>query len=214
MATTVQTILTAVGYRVIGGKTISATTDPNITECIQWLNETTLWMLGICAENKSELGRTTGTITTVDGTAAYSGFASDMYAPYEFGWVLKTNSKDKITLTTEEETLEYSPASSAEQQPDQFYVNGSNEIVLLQTPGAIYTVKIPYWQIPTAMSVVGSTVPFYGVFDNLYIESLALRMQNRDEYDLSFELKWFGFLQDKARRVIELRKGLNRGVSL
>ncbi len=204
----VSTILTGVAGRLFSdGSAISATTEPTITECIQWLNETSSWLVAMCAERKSELGRTTGTITTIDGTAAYTDFASDMYAPYEFGWIVKTSSKIKITLTTEEATLEYSP--SLEAQPDKFYVNGSNEVVLLQTPDAIYTIKIPYWQIPTLLTAVGDTVPFYGIFDNLYIESVVLRAQNRDEYDLAFELKWQTFLRIRAERVIEMRKGLN-----
>ncbi len=206
----VSTILTGVAGRLFSdASAISATTEPNTTECILWLNETSLWILGICAERKSELGRTTGTITTVDGTAAYNDFASDMYAPYKSGWIEKTSSRIEITLTTEEATLDYSPNADAETQPDKFYVNGSNEVVLLQTPDAIYTIKIPYWQIPTPLTAVGNTVPFYGIFDNLYIESIVLRGQNRDEYDLAFELKWQTFLRIRAERVIEMRKGLN-----
>jgi len=204
----VSTILTGVADRVFdGNKEISATTEPTTTDCIQWLNETTLWILGICAERKSELGRTTGTITTIDETAAYNDFASDMYAPYGFGWIEKTSSRSEIKLTTEEATLDYNPNLEAE--PDQFYVNGSNEVVFLQTPNAAYTVKIPYWQIPTALTAVGNTVPFYGIFDNLYIESIVLRAQNRNEYDLAFELKWQTFLKTRAERVIEIRKGMN-----
>jgi len=208
---TVGTILTAVGYRT--NLTISTTSDPTTATCIQWLNETALWLTGVLAEEKSELGRTLGSITTADGTAAYTGLAT-MYAPYDFGWIVKTNSRDKILLTTEEKSLEFSPSTSDENEPTHFYVDGANQVVFLPTPDAIYTVKIPYWPLPTAMTATSSTVPFLGIFDNLFIEALALRIQNRDEYDLSFELKWFSFLTDKARRVVEMRKGRNSSVGL
>jgi len=127
---------------------------------------------------------------------------------------VKTSSRTKITLTTEEATLGYSPNANSEAEPDRFYVNGSNEVVFLQTPNTAYTVKIPYWQIPTALTVVGSTVPFYGLFDNLYIEAVVLRAQNRDEYDLAFELKWHSFIKERAERMIEIRKGMNERVGL
>ena len=61
----VSTILTAVGYRIGGGLTISTTSDPTAAVCIQWINEIALWVTGICAENNSDLGRTIGTITTL-----------------------------------------------------------------------------------------------------------------------------------------------------
>lgn len=207
----VSTILTGVGSRLFSesDKSISSTSEPTITECIQWLNEASLWMIGICAERKSELGRTTGSITTEDGKDAYTDFASDMYAPYEFGWIEKTSSRVKIILTTEEALLDYSPNSDAEAEPDKFYINGSNNVVLLQTPDTVYTVKIPYWQIPTALTVDSDTVPFFGIFDNLYIETIVLRAQNREEYDLAFELKWHSFIKQRVERVIELRKNMN-----
>lgn len=276
----VSTILTGAADRIFSdGKAISTTTEPTEPECIQWLNETSSWILAICAERKSELGRTTGTITTIAatitaatkanpcsitstahglvtgdevlikdvlgmtelndtwytitrtsanaytldstdsssyttytsaGTASqekYDDFSSDLYAPYEFGWIEKTSSRAKIYLTIEEARLNYSP--SGRSQPDKFYVDGSNNVIFLSTPDDAYTVKIPYWQIPTTLTLTTETVPFYGIFDNLYIEAIALRGQNRDEYDLAFELKWQTFLITRAERVIEMRKGMN-----
>jgi len=61
----VSTLLTAIGYRLGGGITISATSDPSQAACIAWLNETAQWITGICAEQNSDLGRTLGTITTI-----------------------------------------------------------------------------------------------------------------------------------------------------
>ena len=206
----VSTILTGVAARLFSdGKPLSDTTEPTTTDCIQWLNETSLWLIGICAERKSELGRTTGEITTVDGTAAYDDFQADLYAPYEFGWIVKTGARNRINLTTEEGIIDYSPNATAEAEPDKYYINGSNEVVFLQTPDAVYTIQIPYWKIPTVLTATTDTVPFYGIFDNLYTEAITLRAQNRDEYDLAFELKWHSFIKQRAERVIEIRKNMN-----
>ena len=142
--------------------------------------------------------------------AAYSDF-STMYVPSKTGWIMKTNSRNEIQLCVEEDSIEYSPSSISE--PAFFYVDGSNNVVFLDTPDGAYTVKVPYWALPTAMSDGDSTVPFLGIFDNLFIEALVMRMQNRDEYDLSFEYKWFKFISEKARRAISMRKKRGSEVS-
>jgi hypothetical protein len=208
---TVANILSAVGYRT--NLTISTTSDPTTATCIQWLNETIQWLTGFCAEERSELGRTLGGITTVNGTASYTTL-STMYAPYDFGWIVKTNSRDRIDLTTEDAVLDFNPAATDKNQPTHFYIDGSNNVVFLPTPDDAYTVKIPYWPIPTALTTTANTVPFMGLFDNVITESLVLKIQNRDEYDLSFELKWFQFLKEQARRVIIMRKGRTTSVGL
>jgi len=214
MATTVANILTAVGYRLFTdpAQTIATSSHPSQAECIQWLNEDIKWLLGICAEEGSELGRTTGSITTTASTASYNDFIADLYTPAPSGWVLKTNSRNRIKLVTEEASLDYNPATTSE--PEAFYIDGSNNVIFLNTPDDTYTVKIPYWQIQTALTITTNTVPFLGLFDNLLIETMVIRAQNREEYDLSLEMKWMSFLTDKARRVIQMRKNPNIEVTV
>ena len=206
---TVTNIFTGVEGRT--GQSITATSDPSTATCIQFLNEAIQWILSLCVESKSELGRTTGTITTTSTIASYSGL-STMYAPYEFGWIVKTSSRVRIDLVTEEDTLDFNPSNTAE--PTKFYIDGSNNVIFLDTPNDAYTIKIPYWPTPTTLTAVGNTVPFNGLFDNLLIEFLTMRIQNRDEYDLSFEYKWLQFLLTGAKRIIAIRKGTKFGVSL
>ena len=43
------------------------------------------------------------------------------------------------------------------------------------------------------MTGTGSTVPFNGLFDNLFVEMCVIRGLNRDEYKLDLELKWMNF---------------------
>ena len=211
---TVANILTAVGYRIFtdSAQTIDTSSSPSQAECIQWLNEDIKWLLGICAEEGSELGRTTGSITTTASTASSPTLASDMYTPAKYGWVLKTNSRNRIKLVTEEASLDYNPATESE--PDAFYLDGSNNVIFLNTPDDTYTIKIPYWQIQTTLTLTTNTIPFLGLFDNLLIEAMVIRAQNREEYDLSLEMKWMSFLTDKARRVIQMRKNPNIEVTV
>ena len=280
-----SSVLTAIGYRLGGGITISATSDPSLAACLQWLNETALWITGICAEQDSDLGRTIGTITTIhaditgatavancvltavahglcsSGTAevvikdvvgmtelndheftftyvgadtgtlgvastAYTAYtsgghvskrkfdtlATTICVPAQEGWIVKAHSRDPITLTTENHLVDYDPVETAE--PSEFYVDGSNNICFPSYPDDAYTIKIPYWTIPTALTTTGETMPFLGLMDNVFIEAVTWRAQNRDEYDTVEEKKWMSFLLDRAKRVIEMRKKTSVSVGL
>ena len=207
----VSAIFTAVTGRT--DQTISTSSEPTTAQCIQYLNEACEWLVGICAENNSSIGRSQGSITTVDGTASYDDL-DPLYTVSDYGWIVKTNSRDKIELTQEDSILDYSPAATAEGEPTHYYVDGSNNIVFLPTPDAAYSVIIPYWPMPTDLSLTTNTVPFNGVFDGLLIEFITMRIQNRNEYDLDFEYKWLQFLMTQAKRVISMRKGRSFGVGV
>ena len=282
----VSALMTRIGYRLGGGITISASSDPTEATCIQWFNETALWLTGLCAENNSDLGRTIGSITTIaadisaataaadcqitatahglvgaagtcevliwdvagmtelndneytftyvsadagtlgvastDYTAYTSGgyvskrkfsdLASYIYAPAQEGWIVKDNSREPIKLITESQLVNYDPVEHTE--PSEFYVDGSNNVCFPSYPDDAYTVKIPYWQLPTALTATTDTVPFLGLFDNLFVEDVTWRAMNRDEYDTSVEMKWRSFLTERAMRVIAMRKKMNIGVTL
>lgn len=207
----VSAIFTAVSGRT--GETISTTSSPTEAQCIQFLNEDIEWLTSICAEEKSDIGQSLGEITTVDGTSEYDDL-SGMYCTADYGYVIKDYSRDRIKLVTSEKLLEYSPDDSAENEPCEFYVDGSNNVILLPTPDDEYDVVIPYWAMPTDLTATTDTVPFNGVFDGLLIEHLTMRWQNTEEYELDFEYKWLQFLLTKARRLISMRKGRSVGVSL
>jgi len=282
---TVATILTAIGYRLGGGITISATSDPSQASCIQWINETNLWIASICAEYNSDLNRTIGTITTIaaDITAAtaaspcsitatshglmtsgtaevvikdvvgmtelndteytatyssanavtigidstdyttytsggyiskriFSDLATYLLVPAQEGWIVKDNYRSPINLITEDQIVDYDPVEATE--PASFYVDGSNNICFPSYPDAVYTVKIPYWQIPTALTLTTDTVPFLGLMDNIIIEAVMIRAQTGDEYDVSWEYKWQSFLMERVRNIIFMRKKTVIGVGL
>lgn len=280
----VSTLLTGIQARLSGGITISATSDPSLAVCLQWLNETALWITGICAENNSDLGRTVGTITTLkpsltvitkattcavtavshglcaandtveivikdvlgmtelndreftftgtgndtgtlgidssDYTTYVSGgymskrkygdLAATMYCPCQDGWIVDGRSRDPLSLATESILLDHDPVETVE--PSEFYVDGANNICFPSYPDDVYTVKIPYYQIPTALTSGNDTVPFNGLMDNVFIEAVTIRCQNRDEYDVGFDVKWLSFLNDRVRNVIAMRKKM--GVSV
>lgn len=272
----VSAILTDVGYNI--GTTIDTSSEPAQTDCIAWINQTNQWILAECAEHKSEIGRTLGSITTIkatitdisqdspgDVTSATHGVVADeiilikgvagmtdvndtwytatvpdansitigvdtsgydawssggyvykksytlsatLYTPYEFGWIEKTYSRAKIKLTTEEKSIDYNPVGIGE--PDKFYIDAdANTVSFLPVPNAALTIKIPYWAIPTALTATTETIPFNAIFDNLITEAVTIKAQNRNEYDLGFELKWMSFIKEKAKRVIEMRKNIN-----
>lgn len=280
-----STVLTAIGYRLSGGITISATSDPSLASCIQWLNEIALWITGICAENDSDLGRTIGAITTIHAhitaatavspcsitatahglissgtctavvkdvvgmtelndkeyTATYSSanaltlgidssayttytsggyiskriftdLAATLYAPAQDGWIVNGRQRDPLTLRNEKDLVEYDPVEVSE--PDAFYLDGSNNVCFFVYPDAAYTVKIPYWTLPTALVDGTSTMPFLGLMDNVFIEAVTIRAQNRDEYDTTFELKWQSFLMERVLRIIAMRKKMTSRVGI
>lgn len=215
MATTVANILTAVGYRLFPDTTTSIgnTSEPTSTECIQWMNEIGEELLTICVEMGSEIGRTTASITLADGDADYTDLAALLLAPVimrdkdgkQFsGWIEKTNSRNPLALVTEAEKLEFDPA--LESEPDSFYIDGANTIYPLPVPDATYTAMIPYYPYHTILTATTDTVPYIRVFDNVYIEALAMRQFARNEYDLGYEFKWFNYIRSQARKILSMRK--------
>lgn len=278
---TVADILTAVGYNL--NRTISATSEPTETECIKWVSQTLDWIVQTCAELGSEIGRTTGTITTMKGTitaatqadpcqitfashglatsdvvtiagivgmedhnnvdvtatvvdddnfttgvdssgydawssggyvytATYDDLASDFYAPVVLvdedgvsfsGWIEESTERTPIKLTTEKSRIDYTPGLINE--PSEFYLDGSNNIVFLQTPDAAYTIKIPYYQMQSVTATT-DTVPFLGIFDNLIIESVTNKYLYRSREDMGVEWNWFSFIRERATRILKLRK--------
>ena len=222
--TTVANILTNVGYRLFpdGSTTIGATSEPSQAECIQWTNETCEELLTVCVEMGSELGRTTpASISLADGTASYNDLAALLFAPIimrdrngcQFsGWIEKTNERVPLKLVQEQALLEYSPAD--EQEPTCFYIDGSNNLVFIPTPDDSYTAKIPYYGYLTALALTTATIPFLRVFDHVITESVTMRAQNREEYELGFELKWFQYIRGQARKIIKIRKNPTTRISV
>ena len=288
----VSTIFSRVGYRIGGGTRISFSSDPTEATFIAWLNETNLWLTGLCAENNSDLGRTIGSITTVcadisaataaancqitatshglitsgtceamiwdvsgmtelndtEYTATYvsanaltlgvastayttytsggyiskrkfTDLASYIYAPAHLldengdtynGWIVDDHSRNKLKLRSESCLGDYDPVGYG--KPTEYYIDGSNNVCFPIYPDDAYTVKIPYYTIPTAITATTDTVPFLGLFDNVIIEALTWRAQNRDEYDVTGEMKWQSFLNERVLRLIAHRKQMTSSV--
>ena len=142
----------------------------------------------------------------------FRSLSTTLYVPAQEGWIVESNSRSEIALITEKDLVDYDPVMATE--PSEFYVDGSNNICFPVYPDAVYTVKIPYWTLPTALTAGTDTMPFLGLMDNVFIEALTIRAQNRDEYDTSFELKWQSFLLEQTRRVITMRKKTGISVGL
>jgi hypothetical protein len=213
--TTVANIITNIGYRLfLDDTTISATSSPTQAECIQWMNETCEELLTVCVELGSEIGRTAAaSISLVDGTASYSDLAATLFAPVIYrdnkggqfsGWIEKTSERVPLILTSEQELINYVP--SLEKEPEKFYIDGSNNLVFIPIPDTAYTAKIPYYSYLTALALTTDTMPFLRVFDHVITESVVMRSQNREEYELGYELKWFQYIRKQARKIILTRK--------
>lgn len=276
----VETILTAVGYNL--NRIIDANSEPTEDECIKWINQTLDWILQVCAEMGSEIGRTTSTITcaksavtaitaanpgsvtsaahgfetdevithgaivgmtelnnvevtvtvaddntytigidTSDYTAYSSGgygykavyddLASTLYAVAVMvddsgdnfsGWIQKSTGRNKLTLVTEAELLEHVPGATNE--PDRFFLDGSNNIVLVPTPDDAYTIKIPYYAAST-INATTDTVPFHGIFDSLVTESISTKYLYRTREDANIEWNWFKFIRERTKRIVKQR---------
>lgn len=210
---TANAVLKVVEAR-LGVRRLDYSTTPSLEQSLAHLDADIQWVLGMCAERNSELGRTTGTITTVDGTISYSDLASDMFTPATYGWVLDTYSRNPIYLTTEESILGHNPDSSAEAEPTHFYIDASGNVLFLPTPDDEYTVYIPYWQQQTPLTSRSSTMPFGGIFDDILVEALVLRLKAQNQADPSYEYKWLQALSNRAKNLIEMRKNFNSSVTV
>ena len=223
MATLVSDILTNIGYRLYrDSTTISSTSQPTQTECIQWINETCEEILTVCVELNSEIGRTTpAAISLVDGTATYTDLADLLFAPVIYrdmdgeqfsGWIEKTSERVPLRLITESELINHNPSTEA--QPTCFYITGANSLVFIPTPDDSYTFKIPYYGYLTALTATTDTLPFMRIFDHIITESVVMRAQNREEYELGYELRWFKYIRDQARKILFMRKNPTRRISV
>ena len=223
MATLVSNILTNVGYRLfLDDTTIGTTSEPTQAECIQWINETCEELLTVCVELGSEVGRTApAEISLVDGTASYNDLTTKLFAPVIYrdnaggqfsGWIAKTTERNPLMLVTESELINQNP--SYEQEPTMFYIDASNNLVFVPTPDDSYTAHIPYYGYLTALTLTTSVIPFMRVFDHVITESVTMRAQNREEYELGFELKWFQYIRGQARKILHMRKNPTRRISV
>jgi hypothetical protein len=230
--TTVANILTNVGYRLFpdGSTAIGTSSEPTQAECIQWINETCEELLTVCIETNSELGRRlpasgggagSAPISLVDGTSQYSDYASYFFSPVIYrenngdqfsGWIEKTRERVPLRLFREEDLINYDP--SLEKEPEGFYVSPINTFVFVPTPDTSYTAIIPYYPYHTTLTATTDTIPFLKVFDHVITEAVVLRAQNREEYDLGFELKWFGHIRAQARKIIMMRKNPKTKISV
>ena len=218
MATTVANMLTWVGYRL--DETIEASSEPSQSECIQWINEVCEELLTVCVTTGSEMARSAGVITTVDGTAAYTTWddlttvADTFFAPVVrynengesySGWIEETTQRIPIKHADIGEWTDQNP--SAEGKPTKFITNSFVPAInLFPTPDDEYEVQIPFYTYHTILTLTTETVPYFRVFDNVILESVVMRAQNRNEYDLSFELKWLSYIRSQAKKIIYLRR--------
>lgn len=144
--------------------------------------------------------------------AKYTDLASSIITTAKMGWIEKTHERVPIHLTTEDKCVERDPVNVCE--PDLFYLDGSSNLVFLDTPDAALTVKIPYWAVPTVVDEATDSIPFGALFDNLLVEAVTLKARNREEFDLSFDAKWFQFIKTKAERIIHMRKNTSPTLEL
>ena len=215
MATLVSDMLTWVGYRLFpdGETTISTSSEPTQAEAIQWINEVCNELLTVCITMNSEIGRSSVSITTVDGTSSYTDLAALIFAPVlmydrngrQFsGYIEKTNVRNPLRLVGADALIDENPAEEGE--PVEFYINGANGITFFPQPDAAYTAVIPYYPYHTILTLTTNTIPFMRIFDNVILEFVVMRAQNREEYDLSYELKWYSYIRSQAKKILYLRK--------
>jgi len=215
MATTVANMLTWAGYRLFpdGETTITTSSEPSQAECLQWINEVCNELLTVCITTGSEIGRSSVSITTVDGTSTYTDLAALIFAPVlmydrngrQFsGYIEKTNVRNPLRLVGADALIDENP--SEEGEPVEFYINGANGVTFFPQPDDEYTAVIPYYPYHTVLTLTTNTIPFMQIFDNVILESVVMRAQNREEYDLAYELKWFSYIRSQAKKIIYLRK--------
>ena len=222
MATTVANMLTWVGYRLFpdGETTISSSSEPNQAECIQWINEVCSELLTTLVSDGAEQGRNTGILTTVDGTSTYTTWddattvLDTLFAPCLWyddngdeysAWIEETTKRTPIKYMDIGSWVDLDP--SKEGKPTH-YIIGSNVtgIFFHPTPDDAYTLHVPYYPYPTILTLTTETVPYYRIFDNVILESVVMRAQNREEYDLAYELKWFSYIRSQAKKILYLKR--------
>ena len=134
---------------------------------------------------------------------SYPDFVADIICPDEYCWIEKLNDRIQLNIATQEYVPSYSPDTFEE--PERFYMDESNNIYLLSTPDAIYTIKFPYWYKQTVITAPTSTIPFKGLFDEVIIESLLVRATSNEPI-LSFQQENMKGCYNLAIKTINRRK--------
>jgi hypothetical protein len=143
--------------------------------------------------------------------AVYDDLASTLYSVAVMGdkdgnnfsgWIQKSTGRNELILVTEAELLDHVPGTTNE--PDRFFLDGSNNIVFVPTPDDAYTIKIPYYATST-ISATTDTIPFFGIFDSLITESVSTKYLYRTREDANIEWNWFKFVKDRAERIVRQR---------
>jgi len=178
MAMTVTDFLNQLSYEI--RRTITDDSDPNKGQIYNLIYQASEWILSFCADLKSELGRKDGAVSLLDGTSTYTNFADDLYAPYHKGWITKTNSRDRLDLANEEEILNYDPSSSAECQPDKFYLDKNNTLTFLSKPDASYTFTLPYWYHQTRIAAESYAITGIGLTNPCQVNFASHGFQTDD----------------------------------
>ena len=151
--------------------------------------------------------------------AVYDDFASTLYSVVVMqddngdnfsGWIHKTTGRSELVLKTEAELLNRVPGTTNE--PDSFFLDGSNNIIFMDTPDDAYTVKIPYYPI-TTVTATANTIPFLGIFDSLITESVATKYLYRTREDTNIEWNWFKFVKTRTERILKQRSRMSVRVS-
>lgn len=118
--------------------------------------------------------------------------------------VILDQNRSKMDLVNREAIHNHYPTKTG--PPEEYYVDGNDNIYVLPHPDDNYILMIPYWLYPTTITQVTDSVPFYGHFDDLLAEGIADIYFNREEYDVQFEMAMKNFLLSRASVKAQKRR--------
>lgn len=154
-------------------------------ELLLWIRKAIARVTPILYRNGIQFARSTSTITTVAGQAAYS-LPSDFGTPYG---LYRDSNHVKLTQCSEDEWNTLASAGEATNWAI-LYDTGTQKIYIKGTPASAYTLTFVYYPvISTSAYTTASTMPWGGKLDQVVSEYVRVCCLNSDEQSITTDVQ-------------------------
>jgi len=181
---TVSDIITAIRYDLKDDGTVNKFTDAKI---MHYMNRFRIFLAATLFREQVAISLKKADIVMGSNTQTYAflGSATDFYAEYGIHHATKSTPLRKCGL--DEYIANGYSTATALGTANNYMILGTTLYLFGDIPNAAGTAYLWYYSIPTAFSTTTATMPYNGMFDEVWRQFVTLLLLNRDEYATDFE---------------------------
>lgn len=180
----VSDIITAIRYDIKDDGTSQKFTDAKI---MHYMNRFRIFLAATLFREQCAISLKKADIVTTSNVSTYAflGSATDFYVDYGLHYntlssPLKKRGLDEYIANGYNTATTVGTAGS-------YMINGTTLYLFGDIPNAASTLYLWYYSIPTAFTATTDTMPYNGLFDQVWRQFVSLLLLNRDEYSADFE---------------------------